>query len=160
MTDFDDFLKKKSDGLQAERQAKLEQDAKNRKDALALESLVETEWPQILSTLRNETDGRIFDSKRFIPINHSGIGLGHIFLIFSNRFSPGGRSYIAEYKTHDRSGSSRFRELRKIILTPKLSGQELLWSSHDLHLSKPVTTTELAKVLAIKLVEIYQENPE
>jgi hypothetical protein len=73
MTEFDDFVKKKNEEIQAAKEDSRVRDATAKEHSANIKRFAPIEWSKILPSIKAETDGRIIDQKRFLPTGDNGL---------------------------------------------------------------------------------------
>ena len=156
MSHFDDFLKKKTDKIQSQREEERVKDKEEYERTATLQKLASAEWPKLLPAVLAETNGRDLDGVKFVPLTaDSGVTLGHISLVLLMNYGNNSSPYRASYKTFGSDGI--IQELDNVNLMPVVDDTELKWNASALN-PNSFSTAQLAEALAMKLVDVYQDN--
>jgi hypothetical protein len=154
MAAFDNFLKRKDDEIQAQREEKRLKDEEEHERTTTLQRLAAAEWPKLLPAILAETNGRVLDGMKFVPLTMgSGVTLGPISLVLLMNYRKDPSPYYASYKTF----AEGMQGLDTVNLVPVVDDTELKWNASDLN-PNSFSTTQLAEALAEKLVNVYKAN--
>ena len=165
-TEFDDFLLKTERVLAARRAAEeqivnLSKKISPKEDFETLRRMASLEWSKLLISVTEQTSGKMINKDRFLAYGRTGVMLGKIILVLkAKRDERGSRPIsLAEYRTSTPDGD--VIKLAEVSIEPSLSRiysgeRKIFWVTVGLDHSHKMATSELATVLAMKLVDVYQ----
>ena len=169
MTEFDNFLEKTERILEARKAAMKPVDNQNQRslpskaDPETLQQLSLLEWSKLLVLLMDQTTGKSINKDRFLAYGRTGVMVGKIILMLKpGRNLPNGKlQYFAEYRSSSAYGD--VIKLAEVIIEPELEctsfgEQEIAWRTVGLDERRRLASVELAMVLAMKLVDVYQST--
>ena len=169
MTEFDNFLEKTERILEARRAAvkpvgdQNQRNLASKADPETLQQLSSLEWSKLLVLVMDQTTGKSINKDRFLAYGRTGVMVGKIILMLKpGRNLPNGKlQYYAEYRSSSAYGD--VIKLAEVIIEPELActsfgEQEITWNTVGLDERRRLASVELAMVLAMKLVDVYQSS--
>jgi hypothetical protein len=156
MSDFDDFLQKKSEKM--EKEAKKTEDDVTAKVHQEFQEWESIEWPKLFPAIEALLRDAPFDEQNFITRDNKIVSLGNMAIVLGRLYKHGipPAPHGVEYK---KTSSPHAPAISTVELKPVPSATGPMWSASGLG-SHPFSTPDLAKALLEKLVEAYLDHKE